>query len=122
MKADIHPTNYRPVVFKDTSSGDEFIMASTVDTQETTTVDGTEYPLVKVHISSSSHPFYTGKEKVLDIEGRVDRFKAKAKRAQKARAQKAKQTKQPDTDDDQAENDQPEVTKIGDPAANKKSK
>jgi len=121
MKADIHPTNYRPVVFKDTSSGDEFIMASTVETKETTTVDGTDYPLVKVHISSSSHPFYTGKEKVMDIEGRVDRFKAKAERAKKARAKKTKQSNKSTSDNNQDDN-QPDVTKIGDPTANKKSK
>lgn len=122
MKADIHPANYRPVVFKDTSTGDEFIMASTVDSDETTTVDGVEYPLVKVHISSSSHPFYTGQEKVMDIEGRVDRFKAKAKKAEAVRAKKAKAAKQHTSDDsdDDADADQPEVTKIGDPKATKK--
>lgn len=124
MKTDIHPTNYRPVVFKDTSTGDEFIIASTVETDETTTVDGVQYPLVKVHISSSSHPFYTGKEKVMDIEGRVDRFKAKAKKAEQARAKKAKQVKnQPSSDDSKDDSDNnSEVTKIGDPNASKKDK
>jgi len=118
MKTDIHPTNYRPVVFRDTSSGDDFIISSTVETQETATVDGVEYPLIKVHISSASHPFYTGKEKVMDIEGRVDRFKAKAKKAEAARKQKAKQAGKPAKDDDSDDNE-PEVTKIGDPQANK---
>ena len=120
MKADLHPTNYRPVVFKDTSSGEKFIVASTVETKETIKHEGKEYPLVKVHVSSSSHPFYTGKEKVMDIEGRVDRFKAKAKRAQQARASKTKKSKAA-ADDTNDEDSKPEVTKIGDPSSAKKS-
>jgi large subunit ribosomal protein L31 len=119
MKTDIHPTNYRPVIFRDTSSGDDFIISSTAETKETATVDGVEYPLIKVHISSSSHPFYTGKEKVMDIEGRVDRFKAKAKKAEAARKQKAKQASKQSEDDNSDDSDESEVTKIGDPQANK---
>jgi len=90
MKRDIHPTNYRPVVFQDTNDGTNFITRSTADAEETITLDGVEYPLVKVHISSSSHPFFTGQEKLVDIEGRVDKFKARqaaAKKAQEARSQ-----------------------------------
>ncbi|MBX9765595.1 type B 50S ribosomal protein L31 [Patescibacteria group bacterium] len=75
MKADIHPKNYRPVVFQDASSGTQFIMGSTVVTDETTTVDGKTYPLYTVEISSASHPFYTGKQTTMDRAGRVDRFK-----------------------------------------------
>lgn len=75
MKADIHPKNYRPVVFQDASNGTQFIVGSTVDTDETTTVDGTSYPLYIVEISSASHPFYTGKQTTMDRAGRVDRFK-----------------------------------------------
>lgn len=78
MKKDLHPSNYRPVVFQDLNNGVNYVTRSTVATDETITVDGTEYPLVKVHISSSSHPFFTGEERIIDIEGRVDKFKARA--------------------------------------------
>ena len=75
MKAGIHP-EYRDVVFQDMSSDFAFLTRSTVETKETITwEDGKEYPLVKVEVSSASHPFYTGKHKVLDSGGRVDRFK-----------------------------------------------
>ena len=105
MKKDIHPDNYRPVVFQDTSNGATFLTRSTAKTSETITLDGKEYPLVKVHISSASHPFYTGEEKIVDVEGRVDRFKARQAAADKKRealankakksAAKASETKQP---------------------------
>ena len=85
MKKDLHPSNYRPVVFQDLNDGTTFLTRSVVATDETITLDGTEYPLVKVHISSSSHPFFTGQEKMIDIEGRVDKFKARQEAA-KARA------------------------------------
>jgi large subunit ribosomal protein L31 len=75
MKADIHP-EYREVVFQDISSDFAFLTRSTVATEDTIKwEDGNEYPLVKVEVSSASHPFYTGKHKVLDSGGRVDRFK-----------------------------------------------
>jgi large subunit ribosomal protein L31 len=75
MKADIHP-EYRKVVFQDVSSDFAFLTRSTIKTSDTIQwEDGEEYPLVKVEISSASHPFYTGKHKVLDSGGRVDRFK-----------------------------------------------
>ena len=74
MKQGIHPDNYREVVFKDMSNGDMFITRSTVDTKETIDVEGVTYPLVKVEISSSSHPFYTGKAKLVDTAGRVEKF------------------------------------------------
>ncbi len=86
MKKDIHPTNYRPVVFQDASSGTQFIIGSTVQTDKTVKVDGKEYPLYVVEISSSSHPFYTGKQTSLDRAGRVDRFKKRTA----ARAVKSK--------------------------------
>jgi len=79
MKADIHPENYRPVIFHDNSSGDRFLIESTVATEATDKwEDGTEYPVVYVDVSSSTHPFYTGQEKVMDTAGRVERFKARA--------------------------------------------
>jgi large subunit ribosomal protein L31 len=84
MKKDIHPSNFRPVVFHDNSSGKQFLIASTVKTSETTTFEGKEYPVYRVEISSASHPFYTGNEKVIDTAGRVDRFnKRRASAAKK---------------------------------------
>lgn len=101
MKKDLHPKNYRPVVFQDLNDNSTIITRSTVATSETTTIDGVEYPLVKVHISSSSHPFYTGQEKLLDIEGRVDKFEARRKAAAKAQENRqkvqAKRTEKKDT-------------------------
>lgn len=91
MKKDLHPTNYRPVVFQDLNNGFSFLTRSTVASDETIKwEDGNEYPLVKVHISSASHPFFTGEERIVDIEGRVDKFKARAKAAEAAREQRAK--------------------------------
>lgn len=74
MKKGIHPENYRPVVFKDMSNEEIFISRSTVATKETIEVNGETYPLVKLEITSASHPFYTGKQKLVDTAGRVDRF------------------------------------------------
>ena len=74
MKKGIHPDNYRPVVFKDMSNEDVFITRSTITAKETIEIDGVTYPLVKIEISSSSHPFYTGKAKLVDTAGRVDKF------------------------------------------------
>ncbi|MEX0935136.1 MAG: type B 50S ribosomal protein L31 [Candidatus Paceibacterota bacterium] len=84
MKKEIHPENYRPVIFHDTSSGERFLISSTVPTEETDKwEDGDEYPLYRVEISSASHPFYTGKETVVDTAGRVEKFKARQERAKK---------------------------------------
>ena len=74
MKEGIHPQNYRLVAFKDMSNEHVFITKSAVNTKDTITVDGVEYPLVKVEISNTSHPFYTGKMKLVDTAGRVDKF------------------------------------------------
>ena len=74
MKQGIHPENYRPVVFKDMSNDDIFITRSTMAAKETIEVDGVEYPLIKIEISSTSHPFFTGKAKLVDTAGRVDKF------------------------------------------------
>ena len=83
MKKDLHPTDYRPVVFQDATADFAFLTSSTAKSDQTIKwEDGNEYPLIQVHISSASHPFYTGKEKLLDTEGRVDRFKARAEAAQ----------------------------------------
>ena len=74
MKKGIHPENYRPVVFKDMSNEEIFISRSTINAKETIEIDGVTYPLVKLEITSSSHPFYTGKQKLVDTAGRVDMF------------------------------------------------
>jgi large subunit ribosomal protein L31 len=74
MKKDLHPSNYRPVAFKDMSNGDTFISRSTANTKETIEIDGVVYPLMKLDISNTSHPFYTGKSKLVDTAGRVDKF------------------------------------------------
>src|SRR5215475_5342738 len=85
MKKSLHPDNYRVVVFEDLNNGFRFLTRSTVAAEETIKwEDGNEYPLIKVHITSTSHPFFTGEERVLDIEGRVDKFKARAKAAEAA--------------------------------------
>ena len=78
MKKDIHPENYRQVAFEDIASGARFILGSTIRTNETTTVDGKEYPKVTIEISSQSHPFYTGEDRSLDKTGRVERFRQRA--------------------------------------------
>jgi len=74
MKKGIHPENYRLVAFKDMSNGTTTITKSTAATKETIEIDGVEYPLIKLEISNSSHPFYTGKIKLIDTAGRVDKF------------------------------------------------
>lgn len=83
MKKDIHPENYRPVIFEDASSGAQFLIGSSIKTEEKGKFDGKEYDLYKVEISSDSHPFYTGKETILDTAGRVDKFKQRAAKASK---------------------------------------
>lgn len=77
MKAGIHPENYRLVAFKDMSNEDVFITKSTAESRETITVEGVEYPLIKLEISRTSHPYYTGKTKLVDTAGRIDKFKSK---------------------------------------------
>ena len=74
MKKGIHPDNYRLVAFKDMSNGDVFVTRSTANSREKEAVDGVEYPVIKLEISSSYHPFYTGKMKLVDTAGRVDKF------------------------------------------------
>ncbi len=83
MKKDIHPTTFRPVIFVDNSSDAQFLIGSTVKTSEKGSYKGKEYDLYRVEISSASHPFYTGNEKVIDTAGRVDRFKKRAAAAKK---------------------------------------
>lgn len=116
MKAGLHPDNYRLVVYEDLNNGVRFLTRSTVATEETTKwEDGKEYPLVKVHITSASHPFFTGEERILDIEGRVDKFKARAeagkaakeKRAAAAKKQSKRQAAKVEKAEAKAENAKP---------------
>lgn len=79
MKKGIHP-EYREVVFHDTTSDTKFVTRSTVDTKDTIEMDGTTYPLVKVEVSSHSHPFYTGKKVFVDTAGRVEKFNRRYKK------------------------------------------
>ena len=83
MKKGIHPETYRLVAFKDMSNEDVFITRSCANTKEKITIEGVEYPLVKVEISNTSHPFYTGKVKIVDTAGRVDKFYQRYKSRQK---------------------------------------
>lgn len=85
MKADIHPENHRMVIFEDTSSGARFLVGSTVASSETDKWDdGKEYPVVKVEISSASHPFYTGTARSVDTTGRLEKFRARQAAAKKS--------------------------------------
>jgi len=77
MRKGIHPKDYRMVAFKDMSNDDVFLTKSTADAKETIEVDGVEYPLIKLEISRTSHPYYTGKVKLVDTAGRIDKFKTK---------------------------------------------
>lgn len=114
MKKNIHAKNYRPIVFQDSNDGTTFLTRSTVEAEETITLDGVEYPLVKVHISSSSHPYFTGEERIVDIEGRVDKFKARREAAAKAKSEKAAKAAKPKA----KKIAKVEAQKIGDQASN----
>ena len=90
MKADIHPKNYRPVIFHDNSSDERFLIGSTIETTKTEKwTDGVEYPIAFVDVSSASHPFFTGQEMFMDTAGRVERFKARAKKASSVKTKKS---------------------------------
>lgn len=90
MKQAIHPDNYRLVIYEDLNNGFRFLTRSTASSEESAKWDdGQEYPLIKVHITSASHPFFTGEERILDIEGRVDKFKARAAAGQAAKEKRA---------------------------------
>ena len=83
MKKGVHPENYRLVAFKDMSNGDTFITRSCADSKETIKIDGVDYPLIKREITSTSHPFYTGKTKLVDTAGRIDKFKNRYNKVKK---------------------------------------
>ncbi len=81
MKADIHP-QVHPVIFRDANAGKDFFMQSTMTSEETEDHNGVTYYVIRVDVSSASHPFYTGKQSLIDTSGRVDKFRAKMERAQ----------------------------------------
>ncbi len=83
MKKDIHPADYREVLFEDIASGAKFVVGSTLHTKEEGTYEGKTYPKVTVEISSASHPFYTGEDRSLDKTGRVEKFKQRAAAAKR---------------------------------------
>ena len=84
MKKDLHPEDYRMVIFEDVTSKVRFLIGSTIKTSKTAKFDdGKEYPVHEVEISSASHPFYTGQSKTIDTAGRVERFKTRASKAKK---------------------------------------
>mgnify|MGYP002633433818 CR=1 FL=1 len=83
MRKDIHPEGYREVIFEDVTAGKRFLIGSTIETDKTDKVEGKEYPLVKVEISSASHPFYTGQSKTIDTAGRVEKFKTRLAKSKK---------------------------------------
>ena len=85
MKKDIHPANSRLVIFEDVTAGTRFLLLSTVETQKSDKMDGKEYPLYQVEISSASHPFYTGQSKIVDTAGRVEKFKARSSKSKKSK-------------------------------------
>lgn len=114
MKKDLHPNNYRIVVFQDLNNNETFLTRSTVATEETIKwKDGNEYPLVKVHISSASHPFFTGQEKLVDVEGRVDKFKARTAAAAKKREEAAKRAQKSSTAKAEKAEEKPQAQKLG---------
>lgn len=85
MKKNLHPANYRLVVFKDMSNGSMFLSRSTANSKETIKYDdGIEYPVIKLEISNTSHPFYTGKNVLVDTAGRIDKFKKRYEKKEKA--------------------------------------
>ena len=89
MKKEIHPQNYREVLFVDNSNGAEFVISSTVATNEKVKAkNGKEYPMYRLEVSSASHPFYTGNEKTLDTAGRAEKFKSRVAAASKAKKSK----------------------------------
>ena len=90
MKKDIHPKNYRMVIFKDMSCEQAFLTKSAAPSKETMMwTDGKEYPVIKLEVSNMSHPFYTGKMKLVDTAGRIDKFKNRYKKHQEKKEEKA---------------------------------
>ena len=98
MKKDTHPAEYRYVVFQDISNGDNFITRSCANARDTIELDGKEYPLIKMEISNTSHPFFTGKMKFVDTAGRIDKFNKKFAKFAKANPTKTDEEEAPAED------------------------
>ncbi len=97
MKKEIHPDNYRLVIFEDVTAGKRFLLASTITTEKTDKWDdGKSYPLFQVEISSASHPFYTGQSKIVDTAGRVEKFKSRIAAAHSKKSSKSKASSKDD--------------------------
>lgn len=102
MKKGIHPKDYRLVAFKDMSNDYTFVTKSSTQTRDTIEIDGVKYPLVKIEISNTSHPFYTGKMKLVDTAGRVDKFRNRYQKHLEKRSIAIEDVnKEPETIDDQ---------------------
>lgn len=98
MKKDIHPKDFRPVVFRDLTSGDTFLIRSTARTDRTIVwTDGNTYPLVNVDVTSASHPFYTGEQRIVDTAGQVDRFMRRLQSSQSKQAEAARRRDEKNT-------------------------
>lgn len=110
MAQDIHPETH-PVIFRDTSNGEEFFTTSTLTSDETKEVDGTEYYVIDIEITSASHPFFTGEQRFVDTEGQVDKFKARMEKVEEKQQereeikQRQKQKQQDDEDEEEQEDD-----------------
>lgn len=109
MKSDIHP-QVNPVVFVDASTGAKFVATSTMKSEETEKIDGVDHYVIKVDVSSDSHPFYTGKQKLIDTAGRVDKFREKMEKAKKLQEEaEKKRKKKAGEDDDEVEDEKTEA-------------
>jgi len=99
MKSDIHP-KVNPVVFVDVSTGAKFVATSTLTSEETLEINGVKHFVIKIDVSSDSHPFYTGKQRLMDTAGRVDKFRARMEKANKLKEEQEKKDK---IDDEEGE-------------------
>ncbi len=114
MKSDIHP-KINPVVFVDASTGAKFVATSTMKSEETEKIDGIDHFVIKVDVSSDSHPFYTGKQKLIDTAGRVDKFREKMEKAKKLQEEAEKKRKKKAGEDDDEVEEKNEESKVESP-------
>lgn len=105
MQENTHPETH-PVIFRDTSNDEEFKTQSTLTSEETKTVDGTEYYVINIEVSSASHPFYTGEQRFVDTEGQVDKFKAKMEKVEEKQEQSEQETKEKEKEQEENEQQQ----------------
>ncbi|MFB6226321.1 MAG: type B 50S ribosomal protein L31 [Candidatus Paceibacteria bacterium] len=110
MQENTHPETH-PVIFRDTSNDEEFKTQSTLTSEETKTVDGTEYYVIDIEVSSASHPFYTGEQRFVDTEGQVDKFKAKMEKVEEKQQQEKQKTKEKDGQEEDEQQEGPKDLK-----------